>query len=115
MFSSYKDALLLGKAIETPVKPKLPTKKTYPLYSTSEIKKMCIWGRINDLKLVNPAYFSEPNINLLVSLMKEKITEIEIWKMEDQNQYDDIQVEFNERIDGINKCMDYVNTFVSFC
>ncbi len=112
MFSSYKDALLLGKAVEVPVKPKLPAKKTYPVYSTGEIKKMCIWGRINDLKLVNPAYFTEPNVNLLVNLMKEKINEIEVWKMEDQNQYDDIQNDFDERIEGINKCMEWVNKFV---
>ena len=112
MYCSYKDALLLGKPTEQPVKQQAHPKKVYKVYTTSEIKKMCIWGKISELKTVNPNYFNSENITILVSLMKEKIIEIENWKYEDQNQFDGVIQEFNERIEGISKCLEYVNTFI---
>ena len=112
MSLSYKDALLLGKAIETKVKS-VP-KKTYKKFSTSEIKKMCIWGRLNELKQVNPSVFTKLAIELFVKTMNDKLSEIEMWKYEDQNQYQDVLLEFDERAEGIRKCIEYVNSFIKY-
>lgn len=109
MSLSYKDALLLGKTIDSQVK--YVAKKAFKVFSTAEIKKMCMWGKLDELKQVNPNYFSKNNIDILISIMHDKLTELEIWKYEDQNQYEDIQKEFNERTEGIAKCMIYVNDF----
>jgi hypothetical protein len=42
--------------------------------------------------------------------MNDKINEIELWKYEDQNQSLDILEEFDNRISGINLCIEYLNT-----
>jgi hypothetical protein len=110
MSLSYKDALVLGKAVEPQVKP-VP-KKIYKTFSTGEIKKMCIWGKIGELKQVNPAVFTKLAIELFVKTMQDKLDEIAMWKYEDQNQYDDVLKEFAEREKGISQCMSYVKYFV---
>ncbi len=109
MSLSYKDALVLGKAVETQVKP-VPKKK-YKTFTTGEIKKMCIWGKIGELKQVNPAVFTKLAIELFVKTMQDKLDEISMWKYEDQNQYDDVLKEFEEREKGIGLCMAYVKSF----
>ncbi len=109
MSLSYKDALVLGKAVEPQVKP-VP-KKIYKTFTTGEIKKMCIWGKIGELKQVNPAVFTKLAIELFVKTMQDKLDEIAMWKYEDQNQYDDVLKEFEEREKGISQCMAYVKSF----
>lgn len=112
MSLSYKDALVLGKAVEPQVKP-VP-KKVYKPFSTGEIKKMCIWGKLGELKQVNPAVFTKLAIELFVKTMQDKLGEIEMWKYEDQNQYEDVLKEFDERAKGITQCMEYVKSFEKF-
>ncbi len=112
MYCNYRDALLLGKTVEQPVKEHPSHKKVYKNYSTGDIKKMCIWGNINELKLVHPSHFTSENSNVFIKLMKEKIIEIENWKYEDKNQYDGIIQEFNERVIGISNCLDYINQII---
>ena len=109
MSLSYKDALVLGKAVESQCKP-VP-KKVYKTFSTGEIKKMCIWGKLGELKQVNPAVFTKLAIELFVKTMQDKLSEIEMWKYEDQNQYEDVLKEFDERAKGITQCMEYVKSF----
>jgi hypothetical protein len=108
MYNSYRDALLLGKVVEQPVKITVNTVKNYSL---GNIKKMCIWGKIDELKNVSSSHFTPENVTILNDLMKEKIIEIENWKYEDQNQLEDVINELNDRIDGISKCLDYVKKF----
>jgi len=110
MSLSYKDALVLGKPTQPQVKP--APKKVYKTFSTGEIKKMCIWGKLAELKQVNPAVFTKPAIELFVKTMTDKLDEIAIWKYEDQNQYDDTLNELNEREEGIKKCKEYVCSFI---
>jgi hypothetical protein len=110
MSLSYKDALVLGKAVESQVKP--PPKKIYKTFSTSEIKKMCIWGKLAELKQVNPVVFTKQAIELFDKSMTDKLAEITVWKYEDQNQYDDVIKEFNERETGIKKCKEYLYSFI---
>ncbi len=110
MYNSYKDALVLGKVVEKPIKPVQP-KQIYKLFSTGEIKKMCGKGTIDKLKLVNPTYFTNENIIMLNNFMNNKINEIEIWKLEDNNQYDGILEELDDRINGIKECVQYINSF----
>lgn len=109
MSLSYKDALVLGKAVEPQVKP--VQKKVYKTFSTGEIKKMCIWGKLGELKQVNPAVFTKLAIELFVKTMQDKLGEIDMWKCEDQNQYEDVLREFDERTKGITQCMNYVKSF----
>lgn len=109
MSLSYKDALVLGKAVEPQCKP--VQKKVYKSFSTGEIKKMCIWGKLGELKQVNPAIFTKLAIELFIKTMQDKLSEIEMWKYEDQNQFDDVLKEFNEREKGIKMCMAYVKSF----
>ena len=109
MSLSYKDALVLGKAVEPQAKS-VP-KKVYKTFSTGEIKKMCIWGKLGELKQVNPAVFTKLAIELFVKTMQDKLSEIEMWKYEDQNQYEDVLKEFDERAKGINQCLAYVKSF----
>ena len=109
MYSSYKDALLLGKAVEQP--KKTVQKSQYKTFYTSEIKKMCIWGKLDELKQVNPTYFTKDNINELNKIMKEKIDEIECWKYEDQNNFSNVLEEFDERIKNIKTCMEWITNF----
>ena len=106
MYNSYRDALLLGKAIEQP--KKVTINNNVKIYSINQIKKMCILGKINELKNVDPSYFTSENIIILNDAMREKIIEIENWKYEDQNQIDYVINELNERIDGISKCLDFI-------
>jgi hypothetical protein len=108
MYNSYREALILGKAVEQPAKITVNTVKNYSL---GQIKKMCIWGKINELKNVSSNYFTPENIIILNDLMKEKIIEIENWKYEDQNQLDDVIQELNDRIEGISKCLEFVKLF----
>ncbi len=110
MSLSYKDALVQGKSAPTPVKQ--APKKVYKSFTTGEIKKMCIWGKLTELKQVNPVVFTNLAIELFVKTMNDKLDEIAMWKYEDQNQYDDIINEFNEREAGIKMCMDYVKSFI---
>jgi hypothetical protein len=105
MYNSYREALVLGKAAEQPTKIVINTVKNYSL---SQIKKMCIWGKINELQNVSLTHFTPENINILNDIMKEKIIEIENWKYEDQNQLDDVIKELNDRINGISKCLDFI-------
>jgi len=109
MSLSYKDALVLGKAVEPQVKP--PPKKVFKTFTTGEIKKMCIWGKIGELKLVNPVVFTKLAIELFVKTMQDKLDEIDMWKYEDQNQYEDVLREFDEREKGISECMSYIKSF----
>jgi hypothetical protein len=109
MYNSYREALLLGKVVEQPVKITVNTVKNYSL---GNIKKMCIWGKIDELKNVSSSYFTPENITILNDLMKEKIIEIENWKYEDRNQLEDVIKELNDRIEGISKCLDYVKKFL---
>jgi hypothetical protein len=109
MSLSYKDALVLGKAVEPQVKP-IP-KKVFKTFTTGEIKKMCIWGKIGELKQVNPVVFTKLAIELFVKTMQDKLDEIEMWKYEDQNQFEDVLREFDEREKGISQCMAYVKSF----
>ena len=46
--------------------------------------------------------------------MNDKLSEIEMWKYEDQNQYQDVLLEFDERAEGIRKCIEYVNSFIKY-
>jgi hypothetical protein len=107
MYNSYREALMLGKAVEQPKKVIVNSVKTYSL---TQIKKICILGKINELKNINLSYFTPDNITILNDLMREKIIEIENWKYEDQNQLDDIITELNERIDGISQCLQYIKS-----
>lgn len=111
MSLSYKDALVQGKPAPNPVKQ--TPKKIYKSFTTGEIKKMCIWGKLAELKQVNPAVFTKLAIELFVKTMTDKLNEIALWKYEDQNQYEDILNEFTERETGIKKCIDYVNSFIN--
>lgn len=111
MYNSYKDALLIGKAVEQPIN-QVSTKKNSKIYSISQIKKMCILGKDQELKLVNKSYFTSDNIIILTDLMKEKIIEIENWKYEDKNQIDNLIHELNERINGISRCLDYIKLII---
>lgn len=108
MYTSYRDALILGKAVE---QPKVIIDKKDKLYSISQIKKMCIWGKIDELKNVQSSYFTPENTTILIDLMKEKIIEIENWKYEDQNQLEDVIKELNERTDRISKCLEYIKSY----
>lgn len=105
MYNSYKDALVLGKTVEQPVQQvkSVQPKQIYKILSTSEIKKLCGKGNIQMVKMINPSYFTKEHIQMLNTYMKEKINEIEIWKYEDNNQYDSILEELNERIEGIKQ------------
>ena len=105
MYSSYREALMLGKVAEQPNKATMNVVKNYSL---GQIKKMCIWGKIDELKNVSQKHFTPENITILNDLMKEKIIEIENWKYEDQNQFDDIINELNERMENISKCLEYI-------
>jgi len=107
MYNSYREALLLGKQVEQPVKITVNTVKNYSL---GNIKKMCIWGKIDELKNVSSSHFTPENITILNDLMKDKIIEIENWKYEDQNQFDDVINELNERMENISKCLEYVKS-----
>lgn len=111
MSLSYKDALLLkNKVVDSKVKS--APKKVYKTFSTGEIKKMCVWGKLGELKQVNPAVFTKLAIELFVKTMTDKLGEIEMWKYEDQNQYEDVLKEFNEREELIKKCIEYVKSFI---
>ena len=107
MYNSYREALMLGKAVEQPKKVIVNSVKTYSL---TQIKKICILGKINELKNINLSYFTPDNITILNDLMREKIIEIENWKYEDQNQLDDVINELNERMDGISQCLEYIKS-----
>jgi len=109
MYNSYREALLLGKQVEQPVKITVNTVKNYSL---GNIKKMCIWGKIDELKNVSSSHFTPENITILNDLMKDKIIEIENWKYEDQNQFEDVIKELNDRIESISKCLDYVKKYL---
>jgi len=111
MSLSYRDALLQGNKVDKP-KVVLTPKKVYKTFSTGEIKKMCVWGKLGELKQVNPAVFTKLAIELFVKTMTDKLTEIEMWKNEDKNQYDDILKELDERADAIIECIEYVNSFI---
>jgi hypothetical protein len=103
---SYKDILMKNsdKEFEAP-------KKTYtPHLTIKEIKKVCTTGDINKLKLIPKNYFLEDKKEFYLKLMNDKINEIELWKYEDQNQSLDILEEFDNRISGINLCIEYLNT-----
>ncbi len=107
MYSSYREALMLGKVVEQPNKVTVNVVKNYSL---AQIKKMCIWGKINELKSVSQKHFTPENITILSDFMKEKIIEIENWKYEDQNQLDDVINELNERMENISKCLEYIKS-----
>jgi hypothetical protein len=110
MSISYRDALLLtNKVVDSKVKS--APKKIYKTFSTGEIKKMCVWGKLGELKQVNPAVFTKLAIELFVKTMSDKLAEIEMWKCEDKNQYEDVLIELTERTDAIKKCMEYVKSF----
>ena len=47
MYNSYREALMLGKVVEQPNKVTVNVVKNYSL---GQIKKMCIWGKIDELK-----------------------------------------------------------------
>ena len=49
MYNSYREALMLGKVVEQPNKVTVNVVKNYSL---GQIKKMCIWGKIDELKNV---------------------------------------------------------------
>lgn len=107
MYSSYREALMLGKVVEQPNKVIVNVVKNYSL---GQIKKMCIWGKIDELKNVSQKHFTPDTITILNDLMKEKIIEIENWKYEDQNQFDDVINELNERMKNISKCLEYIKS-----
>jgi len=109
MYNSYREALLLGKVVEQPVKITVNIVKNYSLV---QIKKMCMLGKNDELKNVSPSHFTPENVIILNDLMKDKIIEIENWKYEDQNQMDDVIKELNDRIEGISKCLDYVKKYL---
>lgn len=84
MSLSYKDALILGKSLESPIKSiNLKTHTTCNTYTK--------------LSNVNPIYFSKVNCDILISKMHDKLNEINMWKLEDNNQLDDIQIELSKR------------------
>lgn len=109
MYTSYKDALLLGKSIEQPKKQ--VQSNQYKTFYTSDIKKMCTRGNLNELKQVNPSYFTKENVDVLNKIMKQKIDEIECWKLEDNNQYQDNQENLDERIKNIKICLEWIKSF----
>ena len=111
MSLSYRDALLQGNKVDKP-KVVLAPKKVYKTFSTGEIKKMCVWGKLGELKQVNPAVFTKLAIELFVKTMTDKLAEIEMWKCEDKNQYEDVLNELTERTDSIKKCLEYVKSFI---
>jgi len=103
---SYKDILMKNpdKVFES------PKKNITPQLSIKEIKKICTSGDINKLKLIPKTYFIEDKKEFYLKIMAEKINEIELWKYEDQNQSLAILEEFDNRINGINLCVEYINT-----
>lgn len=103
---SYKDALNknLDKTFEI-------TKKTYVVnYTKKDLKKICIFGNINELMKIPKKYFTEEIKNYLLENMKDKLIEIEIWKHEDQNQLDCKLEEFSLRTKYINECVSYIES-----
>ena len=103
---SYKDMLMKNPDKEF----EAPKKSFTPQLTIKEIKKICTNGDINKLKLIPKSYFFEDKKDLYLKLMIDKINEIELWKYEDQNQLQSILEEFDNRINAINLCIQYLNT-----
>jgi hypothetical protein len=103
---SYKDILM-----KNPDKPfETPKKVIAPQFTVKEIRKICTAGDINKLKFIPKSYFIEDKKEFYLKAMNDKINEIETWKYEDQNQSLSILEEFDNRIMGINLCIEYLNT-----
>ena len=79
----------------------------------SQINRCCCWGLIDDLlKLPLDKINDKKYLHENIKYMKSKIFEIECWKTEDQNQSKKTLHDFEERKNGIIKCIDYIKKFI---
>jgi hypothetical protein len=106
---SYKDALM-----KNPDKSFEISKKVNILeYSRKDIRKLCITGNIEQLKMIPLKQFTEEIKNILLKNIKEKILEIEMWKYEDHNQLYGKLEEFDLRISRMEICYKYIESIES--
>lgn len=101
---SYKDAVMKNsdKTFE------ISKKVNHYEYARRDIRKLCTSGDLEQLKKIPVKSFNEETKTFLVKNMKDKIAEIETWKYEDHNQLSGKLEELDLRIEGINRCLEYV-------
>jgi hypothetical protein len=101
---SYKDVLMKDPEKQFEVGKK---SNVYE-FSRRDIKKICTSGNLDQLKKIPLTQFTEDNKTFLLKTMKDKVLEIEMWKYEDQNQLSGKLEELDNRINGINDCINYI-------
>jgi len=99
---SYKDILMKNSNLQFEVSKKNVENE----YLVKDIKKIYIYGNLDELKKVPLKYLSNESKLYFINIMKEKIVEIEIWKTEDKNKIE----ELDTRINNINKCILHLET-----
>ena len=103
---SYKDMLMKNSDKLFEVSKKNNTFE----YTKKDIRKLCIMGNIEQLTKIPLKHFTEETKKILVKCMKDKILEIEIWKLEDQNQLSGKLEELVVRMNEIITCLNYVES-----
>ena len=103
---SYKEMLMKNSDKSFEVSKKNNTFE----YTRKYIRKLCTTGNINHLEKIPLKFFTEEMKKSLIKIMKDKISEIEIWKLEDQNQLFGKLEELEARIIENTTCLHYIES-----
>lgn len=103
---SYKEMLMKNsdKSFE------VSKKNNYSEYTRRDIRKLCTTGNIDQLEKIPLKYFTKDMKIILIKTIKDKISEIEAWKLEDQNQLFGKLEELETRIYDITTCLNYIES-----